>query len=129
MNPVLLYHFQSSQNQDEGFRPANYKVVTFFSDEGFLDLGMLKEMAKSVPDSRFDELMFLSLDDLRSFALRVAGELQVAEVRLISVQDYNIGLDGARDLGGYRSIFENFGELVVNVEQKKKKGFLGKFFS
>lgn len=129
MNPILIYHFQTSQNSEGDFKPARYKVVYFFSDEGFFEKGQLQELAKSVPDSRHTELTFLSLDDLRSFALRVAQEFQTSEVRLLSVQDYNIGIDGAKDLMGFKTIFSQYGESVVNEEAKKKKGFLGKFFS
>jgi len=50
-------------------------------------------------------------------------------VRLLSVQDYNIGLDGAKDVASFRQIFQKFGELLVDEVESKKKGFLGKFFS
>lgn len=129
MSLTLIYHFQSSQNQDGEFQPARYKVVYFFSEQGFLEKEMLHELSKSVPEANHQLLTFLSLDDLKSFALRVAEELNEAEVRLISVQDYNIGIDGARDLASFQSIFTKFGELVVNVGAQKKKGLLGRLFS
>jgi hypothetical protein len=129
MELVLIYHFRSSQNQDAEFHPARYRVVHFFSEQGFLEQKLLKELSKSVPDADHQELTFLSLDDLKIFALRVAQEFQKPEVRLISIQDYNIGLDGARDLASFRSIFEQFGELAINEEVSKKKSFFGKLFS
>ncbi len=128
MGLSLVYHFRSSQNQDGEFHPARYRVVYFFSPNGFLDDKELRELSKSVPDADHQELTFLSLDDLKSFGLRVAQEYQHPNVRLISVQDYNIGLDGARDLNSLKRIFEQFGELVEN-ETVRKKGFLSKFFS
>lgn len=127
MSLQLIYHFQTSQNQDDNFMPASYGVLYFFSPEGFLEEELMKEMAKSVPEADFEHLTFLNLDDLKSFALRVCQELSIREVRLISVQDYNIGLDGARDLSSFQSIFGKFGEVVVN-ESVKKKGFLSKLF-
>lgn len=129
MSLNLIYHFQASQNQEGHFRTANYHVVFFFSDEGFLDPSMLQEMAKVSPEANHIDLTFLSLDHLKEFSLRVAQELQQPEVRLISVQDYNIGVDGARDLHTFRDIFTRYGDVVENAEAKKKKGFLGKFFS
>lgn len=126
----LIYHFQSSQNQDGAFRPASYRTVYFFGDQGFLERGLLKELSKSVPEADHEQLTFLNLDDLKTFALRVGQELKEDEVRLISVQDFNIGLDGARDLKGLREIFGKYGEVVVNEEAPKKKGGLfGKLFS
>jgi len=125
----LIYHFQTSQNQDGDFRPASYRVVYFFSEEGFLEKELLQEMAKSVPGSDFFELTFLNLDDLKAFALRVCLELSMPEVRLLSVQDYNIGLDGAKDLASFKGIFQKYGEKIINEAAQKKKGLFGKLFS
>jgi hypothetical protein len=124
----LIYHFQTSQNQDLEFRPASYGVVYFFSESGFLEKNLLIEMSKTVPEADHERLTFLSLDDLKTFALRVGQELSQNEVRLISVQDYNIGIDGAKDLKSFQSVFEKFGEVVQHVNAKKKK-LLSKLFS
>lgn len=130
MSLSLIYHFQASQNQEGVFRPASYHVVYFFSHEGFLEKKQLQELSKSIPDADHDQVSFLSLDDLKHFALRTAEELNAPEVRLISVQDYNIGLDGARDQESFQAIFTKFGDVVVNEgATSKKKGFLDKFFS
>lgn len=129
MDLTLVYHFQSSHNGEGIFRPASYKVIYFFSPEGFLENQLLKELSKTVPDANHELLTFLNLDDLKSFALRVCQELNAPEVRLISVQDYNIGVDGARDLTSFQSVFQKFGELIENEEAPRKKGFFGKLFS
>lgn len=125
----LIYHFKPSQSQEGEFRTANYQVVYFFSESGFLESDLLIEMAKVIPEGDHRNLKFLSLDDLKAFALRTAQEVSENEVRLLSVQDYNIGVDGVRDQESYRQIFHKMGEVVVGEESKKKKGFLGKFFS
>ena len=130
MIPVsLIYHFQSSTTEAGEFRPARYQVIYFFSEQGFLEESMLKEMSKAIPEADHDLLTFLSLDDLKAFALRVAQELSLPEIRLISVQDYNIGLDGAKDLPSFKGIFGQYGELVINEQAVKKKGFFEKLFS
>jgi hypothetical protein len=128
MSLNLIYHFQTSQNQDGDFKPASYGVVYFFSEHGFLELELLKEMSKTVPEADHENLTFLNLDDLKAFALRVSQETGEREVRLLSVQDYNIGLDGAKDLTTFQGIFSKYGDLVVN-ETVKKKGLFGKLFS
>lgn len=125
----LIYHFQASQNDEGEFKPPSYGVLFFFSKEGFLDPELLHEMSKAVPDADHSRLTFLNLDDLKSFAVRVCQELSAKEVRLISVQDYNIGLDGAKDMKSFQSIFEKYGEVVVNEAARKKSGLLGKLFS
>lgn len=124
----LIYHFQTSQNKNEDFRPATYGVVYFFSEEGFLEKPLLREMSKTVPDADHNNLTFLNLDDLKAFALRVCQEQGAREVRLLSVQDYNIGLDGAKDLATFNAIFKKYGESVIN-ETARKKGLFSKFFS
>jgi hypothetical protein len=124
----LIYHFQTSQNQDLEFQPASYGVVYFFSESGFLEKNLLIEMSKTVPEADHERLTFLSLDDLKTFALRVSQELSQNEVRLISVQDYNIGIDGAKDLKSFQSVFEKYGE-VVQHENAKKKNLFSKLFS
>lgn len=125
----LIYHFQTSQNQDQEFRPASYGVVYFFNKGGFLERDFLQEMSKSVPEADHVDLKFLNLDDLKAFALRVCQELGEKEVRLISVQDYNIGLDGARDKESFKGIFTKYGEVIVNEAAVRKKGLFGKLFS
>jgi hypothetical protein len=129
MNLSLIYHFRSSKSLNGEWSPASYRAVYFFSEDGFLDSGLLSELAKSVPEANHQELTFLNLDDLRSFALRVCQELRAQDVRLISVQDFNIGVDGATDLKSFQSIFSKFGEVVETEEAPRKKGFLSKFFS
>jgi hypothetical protein len=57
----------------------------------------------------------------------VCQELSERDVRLISVQDYNIGIDSAKDLVSLRGIFNKYGELIQN-ESAKKKGIMAKFF-
>lgn len=126
---TLIYHFQSSQNQDEDFRPASYKMVYFFNEEGFVDTKLILELLKAFPDSSYQDKTFLNLDDLKAFAHRVAEELSSPQVRLISVQDYNIGIDGSRDLKSFRDLFGKYGEAIVNEQAVKKKGLFGKFFS
>lgn len=126
---TLIYNFQSSQNQDEEFKPASYKMVYFFSDEGFVDPQIILELLKAFPDSNYQDKTFLNLEDLKAFALRVAEEMGVAQVRLLSVQDYNIGIDGAKDLKSFKDLFNKYGEALINEQAVKKKGLFGKFFS
>lgn len=129
MSLHLIYFFQSSQNQNESWTPARYKVVHFFGDEGFIPESKLSELAKSDPHADFSDLTFLSLDDLKSFANRVAEDMGSESVRLLSVQDYNIGLDGARDSKELKEIFVKYGETVEASAPVRKKGLFGKLFS
>jgi hypothetical protein len=124
----LIYHFQTSQNHENEFIPASYGVVYFFSDEGYLDKDFLLQLAKSIhPDANSELLTFPNLDDLKAFAMRICQELSERDVRLISVQDYNIGIDSAKDLVTFQGIFNKYGEIIQN-ESARKKGIMAKFF-
>lgn len=127
MSPVVVYHFQSSQDEMGEFSPAQYQVVYCFSGMGFVPGNMLKEALVSMPEASGD-LTFQSLDDLKAFSLRLAEILDEDEVRLISVQDFNIGIDGARDLPSFRQIFLGFGESLRREGTSRKKNFLSRFF-
>ncbi len=129
MSLHLIYFFQSSQNQNESWTPARYKVVHFFSESGFISQDRMREIAKSDPHADISDFTFLSLDDLRAFASRVAEEMGAENVRLLSVQDYNIGLDGARDLNELREVFMKYGDTMEIKSTHKKKGLFGKFFN
>jgi hypothetical protein len=125
----LIYHFQSFHGPDEEFKPASYRILYFFDEEGFVDPKVILDLLKAFPDSDFKDKTFLNLDDLKAFVMRTAEHLEVSQVRLISVQDYNIGIDGARDLKSYRELFNKYGEALINQQSAKKKGLFGKFFS
>lgn len=129
MNLNLVYQFQSSQNVDGEFNSARYHVVYCFSASGFVDTNILKKVAQEFPEADVNELTFLNLDELKEFSLLVAQELEEDEVRLISVQDLNIGIDGSKDLSSFRQIFLGFGEVIRGEGAgNRKKNFLSRFF-
>jgi hypothetical protein len=108
----IIYYFESSQNQNDEFRPAKYKILYAFDTNGMLE----------IRDT------FNSLDDLKSFALELVQSKDGGEVRLISVQDYNVGVEGAKDRNSFRQIFSSFGEVVLDPTKSKKKGIFGNLF-
>lgn len=128
MNLAVIYHFQSSQDEMGEFSPAQYQVVYSFSGVGFVPGNVLKEALQSIPENTSTDLTFQTLDELKSFSLKLAEILDEDEVRLISVQDLNVGIDGARDLSGFRQIFMGFGESLKREGVSRKKNFLSRFF-
>jgi hypothetical protein len=97
------------------FRPGGFYVIYCFSSEGLVDPG--------------GPLQFQTLEDLKQHALRLAQDHGLEEVRVISAQDFNIGVDGARDLASFRAIFTRFGEALGDGGGRRKKGLFGKLFS
>ena len=125
----VIYHFHASQNLDGEFRPASYKMVYLFHEDGLVDSSLILETLKAFPDSNYQDKTFLNLDDLKAFSMRLGETLEASKVRLISVQDYNIGIDGAKDLKSFRDLFSKYGEAFINEAVSKKKNFFGKLFS
>lgn len=128
MKLYLIYHFQSSHNDAEEFRPAKYRVLYFFNDEEFLSGASLRERYRDFQPDGGDDLSFQSLDLLKDFAASFASEFEAEEVRLISAQDYNVGQDSVRDRKGLFAALGKYGEAVADVGHKKKGGLFGKLF-
>ena len=63
--------------------------------------------------------------------VNITGATNAAAAQSLSFrsQDYNIGIDGAKDFQTYKEIFKQFGDVVINQQQAKKKGLFGKLFS
>lgn len=128
MKLYLIYHFQSSHNAENEFRPAKYRVLYFFSDDEFVEESKLISRFKDFSPESGEDLSFQSLDLLKDFALSFASEYEAEEVRLISAQDYNVGQDSVKDRNGLQQVFGKYGEAVVNPEMKRKGGIFGKLF-
>jgi len=126
---VIIYHFQVSQNIQDEFRPASYKILHVFSSQSFLEDSYIDEKMTSFPDINPIDQSFLNLDDLKAFGLSLAEDLELEEARLISIQDYNIGIDGAKNSRDFNQIFGKFGEVIQNLQLKKKKSLFGRLFS
>jgi len=125
----LIYHFQSSQSLDDFFRPARYKVLYCFTDERLLDYNYLKELAKSIPDADFNDLSFLSLDELKEFSKRVMQELELSFGVLLSAQDYNVAIDAISKKSQFLDLFDSYGEKIKLELHLPKKKLLGKIFT
>jgi hypothetical protein len=125
---VLIYHFETSQNKNDEFKPASYKILYIFNADGMIDDKRIAEFINANAESFSLDQSFSNLDDLKSFSLHLSQYFERNEVRLISVQDYNIGIDGAKDRHSFVQIFSNFGEVFVDESKPKKKGFFGNFF-
>jgi hypothetical protein len=125
---MIIYHFESSQNQNEEFKTACYKILYAFDSNGMLAESDWTQMISMNMDLNPVEKDFTNLDDLKSFGLRLALHREKSEVRLISVQDFNVGVEGAKDKVTFKQIFFNFGEVIIDQSKPKKKGLFGNLF-
>jgi len=125
----LIYHFQSSYTLDEHFRPARYKVLYCFTDDQLIGIDELKELAKTVPDADFNDVSFLSLDELKQFTNRVMQHLELNTAVLLSAQDYNVAIDTILKRSQFIDLFDSYGEIIKLDIQVTKKKLLGKIFT
>lgn len=122
----LIYRYENIETES-GVNSV-YRVVYFFSEAGFIDNEVVKNVYKTLGLS-FDEIIFENLDQLGEFALKVCVELQSPEVFVLSVQDYNTGMDSVRDIRNFREVFRRFGNCLTNPEQPfEKQSLFGSIF-
>jgi len=100
-----------------------YQVLYFFSDIGHISENTMNKVYAEFP--KFIDIQgdyyFKTLEDLGRFAGLMCAELEAPEVFILSVQDYNLGLEATSDLRGFRDIFRRYGSVVENPELKDKK--------
>lgn len=109
---------------------TDFKVLYFFSDAGFVTKKMMEDILKTdYPGIDSSKIIFKSADDLGNFALKICRELKAPEVFLVPVTDFNLALEGVRDIRNFRDIYRRFGHMLVNPDFKKEKSSIfAKFF-
>lgn len=127
----LLYRFVEGETPEDTLG-SYYKIVQFFSEVGMVSAGVISKTYQNF-DTDFrseNEISFKTLDELGHFAIEICKELAAPEVFLLSVQDYNIGLDSCSDIRGFREIFRRYGTSVENPEgSHRRKNLFGKIFN
>lgn len=122
----LIYRYES--NEDKGNLNSVYRVVYFFSEAGMIARENLDRIFEEVTDNAtFGSYIFSNLDKLGEFALKVCIDQQSPEVFVLSVQDYNTGMESVRDLRGFREVFRRFGNCLNNPDTSFEK--TGIFFN
>lgn len=126
----LLYRFVEERN-DNGEHTTYYKILQFFSEIGMVSSTVLNKIYLDEDvDGIEGELVFKTLDQLGHFSIKVCKELAAPEVFLLSVQDYNIGLDSCSDVRSFKEIFRRYGTSIDNPEgSHRKKNIFGKIFN
>lgn len=71
---------------------------------------------------------FLALDNVNQFAFALCEELNAAQVSLLSVNEYNSLLENSQLASDFHRDLLEKGNVMENIE-RKKKGFLSRFFS
>lgn len=109
---------------------GRYEVLYFFGEGGPISLETMNEVCQELFQRKATPpVTFKSLDELKDFALAVCQKLQAPEVFVLSVQDYNIGVEAARDVRAFRELFRRYGSAIHNPEIiNKGPGIIGRLF-
>lgn len=108
-----------------------YQILYLFSESGHIPQAPMKKVYDEFPVvQNDDDFYFRTLEDLGRFAGLLCKELEAPEVFILSVQDYNLGLEATSDLRGFRDIFRRYGSVVENPDfTGKKKNLFSKIFN
>lgn len=117
---------------------AAYYLLYLLDDKGLLDEEVARKLfnEKFVDDTNRDSKTppktigpFESVDKLNQFAFLLCEEMNAARVSLLSVADYNTLLENTHQAADFHRDLVEKGNVMENIERKKKGGFLSKFFS
>lgn len=127
----LIYHFGHDDDSEFPELTGRYRVLYFFSDAGPVDFSFQEEVYSRLFNRPISKpVIFSSLDDLKEFAMGVCQLVRAPEVFVLSVQDYNVGAEAARDVRTYREIYRRYGLVLANPDViNRAPGLFGKFFN
>ncbi len=126
----LIYKLTGGTDPESTELTSRYEVLYFFGEGGPIALDLMNEISQQLfqrPAS--PPVSFKSLDELKDFALAICQRLQGPEVFVLSVQDYNIGVEAAKDVRAFRELFRRYGINISNPEViHKAPGLIGRLF-
>lgn len=127
----LIYKFAHEESTEFPDLSGRYTVLYFFSDAGPVPADVQEEVAQRVFGKSVGfPASFFSMDDLKDFAMSVTQHLRAPEVFVLSVQDYNVGVEATRDVRAFREIYRRYGLNLSNADIiNRGPSLFGKFFT
>lgn len=132
---VGIHHFLNPV-PEENKEPAYY-LLYLLDEKGLFEY----EVARKIYEERFLEAEyenrkafgksigpFSSLEKLNQYAFNLCEELNAARISLLSVQEYNALLENTHSAIDFHRDLVDKGNVIENIE-RKKKGFLSRFFN
>lgn len=121
----LIYKNLTDSNSD-----FSVEVLFMFNETGFIDSSESLDLYKRYFRNE-DNLLFRNLDELGEFIKKLIEEYRAPKAYIMSVEDYNAGLERAREKADYKELFMKVGTELDNPEyiDGSAKGLLGKIFT
>jgi hypothetical protein len=113
------------------FEDNSYEIIQLFSENGPIPSKIITSVYSEFkrPGSP-DGLLLSSIDEIGRFVVDLLSETDSPEGYILSIEDYNIGVDSCLDTEQFREIFRRFGTNIQNPDSgNKKKNLFTKFFN
>lgn len=132
---VGVYHFMNPYPEESS--ESAYYLMYLLDDKGMLD----REVALKLYTERFktegaEPKMpgksigpFESVERLDQYAFALCEELNAARISLLSVAEYNTLLENSHLASDFHRDLVEKGNVIENIERKKKGGIFSKLFS
>lgn len=127
----LIYKFAHEQNAEFPDLAGRYSVLYFFSEAGPVPVDVQEQVTEKIFGKSLGALpTFTSMDDLKDFAMSVTQAMKAPEIFILSVQDYNVGVEATRDVRAFRELYRRYGLNLSNPDIiNRGPGLFGKFFN
>ncbi|MBY0516858.1 MAG: hypothetical protein K2P81_08125 [Bacteriovoracaceae bacterium] len=127
----LIYHYGHEADSEFPELSGRYKVLYFFTEAGPVPVDVQNDVSIKIFNKTVGHpATFSSLDDLKDFAMSVCRHLNSPEVFVLSVQDYNVGVEASKDVRSFREIYRRYGLNLANPDIiSRGPGLFGKFFN
>ena len=118
----IIYRYQQDLKSEIPELSGRYELVYVLGIEGWILKDKLDEVYRVQFEKPADDpIYFTALEDLKHYCLNLARELGAYEAHLISVVDYNIGLQSIHNKNEFSDLFRHFGMVLKN--EQALKGF------
>ncbi len=106
------------------------EIIYLFNETGFMDSAEVLEQYHRFFRNE-PSLLFRNLDELGDFVRKFIEEIEAPNAFILSVEDYNGGLERVREKAEYQQFFQKVGTKLENQSFKpsSSSGILGKIFS
>jgi hypothetical protein len=129
-NIHILYRFSEEKGVEIADSSSKYRVLFLFNERGPLSKNNFKKVCEEYSiDTESEPIDFPTKEELLGFAHTLGSFLGSTSALLLSVNDFNIGIESCHDLQAFKEIFNRYGtNLPCNESQSSDKGIFSKFF-
>jgi hypothetical protein len=129
-NIYILYRFSEEKSEGLDLSSSKYRVIFLFNDRGLIEKVNFKKICEEYSISiESNSIDFHTKEELLGFAHSLGVYMNSELALLLSVNDFNIGIESCHDLQAFKEIFNRYGtSLPCRDTQSSDKSIFSKFF-